>query len=129
MKKIVSLVLFALMSVCISHAEDMQPAPGGYVYGDVLYAMVLGDVTSEFDEGMEWSVEVSSSGNTVKVSVYCDEGYSLYDEQLDNVTIWTENNENDEPVGILVTDNSKDNAPILGFVREDGQWELIIAGE
>ena len=127
MKKIITSLLTALMVSVGVQAENIQPILEDFHYGDTLFAMIVGEEDCGIDEGTKWAIDVSDEGNVVKVSVYCDAGYSLYDEELEDVTtsaIYDE--EGGELMGFMITEDANEGRSIIGFVLEEGNWIMII---
>ncbi len=126
MKQLLALLMCGLLACCGARAADGGPVPGDYRCGDALAAMALGDTEVELDDGVAWSLEVTG-GTRVKVSVYSDEGYSLYDEEFSHATALLEVDGNGDPVAIAVADGT--GATLLQFALRDGCWVLTVDDE
>ena len=127
-KAFASLLSMLIISISV-HAEDFQPIVEDSHYGDTLYAMIVGEEASEFDDNTMWAIDVSNEGNSVFVTVYSTDGYSIFDQPLDGVTTSAVYDDNGTLSGYVVTDDENDNAIILAFVLQEGLWTLVIEEE
>ena len=127
-KAFVFLLSVLVMSINV-HAEDFQPIVEDSHYGDTLYAMILGEEVSELDDGTMWAFDVSNEGNSVFVTVYSTEGYSIFDQPIDNVTTSAVYDDNGTLTGYVVTDDENDDTIILAFMLQEGLWTLILEDE